>query len=84
VPVCPLALRATAQAAEPCDATAQINASDGSTRVEIASLYNLKTSTFRPYHITLNPFCNAHALLPDGRGILVGGEQQTSQPCMAI
>ena len=58
----------------------QINATDGSTRVEIASLYNLKTAAFKPYHIALNPFCGAHALLPDGRGMLVGGRPRISQP----
>ena len=42
-----------------------MQANDG-TQTEIAALYDIKTNTFEPYHITEHPFCSGHTLLPDG------------------
>lgn len=33
-------------------------------------------NTFKPFHITENPFCSAQTLLPNGQGIIVGGNLQ--------
>lgn len=48
--------------------------SGNDTWTEIASIYDLKTNTYKPFHIPEAPFCGAQTLLPDGRAIIVGGE----------
>ena len=49
--------------------------SGNDTWTEIASIYDLKTNTYKPFHIPEAPFCGAQTLLPDGRAIIVGGAQ---------
>ncbi|DBB11708.1 TPA: hypothetical protein ACH3X3_005878 [Trebouxia sp. C0006] len=44
------------------------------TWTEIAAIYNTVSNTFEPFHIPEAPFCGAQTILPDGRGIIVGGE----------
>ncbi|KAA6418817.1 MAG: hypothetical protein FRX49_11174 [Trebouxia sp. A1-2] len=41
---------------------------------ECGAMYNTSTNTFVPLHIAENPFCGAQALLPDGQGVVVGGD----------
>lgn len=40
---------------------------------QYASIYNLTSNTFKPFYIRELAFCGGHALLPDGRGLIVGG-----------
>ena len=47
---------------------------DNGTQTEVAALYNMSDNTFVPFHIPESPFCSGHTLLPDGRGLVIGGE----------
>lgn len=47
---------------------------DNGTQTEVAALYNMTDNTFVPFHIPESPFCSGHTLLPDGRGLVIGGE----------
>ncbi|KAL0048241.1 hypothetical protein WJX82_010870 [Trebouxia sp. C0006] len=44
------------------------------TQPESGALYNTSTNTFVPLHIAENPFCGAQTLLPNGQGVVVGGD----------
>ena len=44
------------------------------TQTELAAIYNMTDNTFVPFHIPESPFCSGHLLLPDGRGLVIGGE----------
>lgn len=48
---------------------------DNGTQSETASLYNLTDNTFKPFHMTELAEAGGHVLLPDGRGLIVGGQQ---------
>lgn len=43
-------------------------------QAEIAAIYNSTSNTFRPFHMKEHPFCSGQTLLPNGQGIIVGGE----------
>ena len=43
------------------------------TQSETAAIYNLTSNTYQPFHITEEAEAGGHVLLPDGRGIIVGG-----------
>ncbi len=47
---------------------------DDGTQTEIAAVYNMTSNTFVPFHIPESPFCAGHTLLPDGRGLVLGGK----------
>ncbi|KAL0048178.1 hypothetical protein WJX82_009358 [Trebouxia sp. C0006] len=47
---------------------------DNGTQTEVAALYNMTDNTFVPFHIPESPFCSGHTLLPDGRGLVIGGD----------
>lgn len=46
---------------------------DNGTQSETASIYNLTSNTYQPFHITEEAEAGGHVLLPDGRGIIIGG-----------
>nr|QOL01228.1 putative extracellular protein TR9_036 [Trebouxia lynnae] len=46
---------------------------DNGTQSETAALYNMSSNTFTPFHITEEAEAAGHILLPDGRGLIVGG-----------
>ena len=46
---------------------------DNGTQSETAALYNLSSNTYTPFHITEEAEAAGHILLPDGRGLIVGG-----------
>lgn len=46
---------------------------DGGTQSEVAAIYNTSSNTFTPYHVPHLAEAAGHILLPDGRGLIVGG-----------
>ena len=46
---------------------------DGGTQSEVAAIYNLTSNTFTPYHVPQLAEASGHILLPDGRGLIIGG-----------
>lgn len=46
---------------------------DGGTQSEVAAIYNTSSSTFTPYHVPQLAEAAGHILLPDGRGLIIGG-----------
>ena len=54
------------------------------TWTEIAAIYNTVSNTFEPFHIPEAPFCGAQTILPDGRGIIVGGKQFAPGICCGL
>ena len=57
---------------------------DNGTQSETAALYNLSSNTYTPFHITEEAEAGGHILLPDGRGLIVGGvpTYSTCLPCL--
>jgi hypothetical protein len=47
---------------------------DNGTQTEVAAIYNMTSNAFVPFHIPESPFCAGHLLLPDGKGLVIGGE----------
>ena len=57
---------------------------DNGTQSETAPIYNLTSNTFKPFHITEEAEASGTVLLPDGRGLLVGGERaQNLEYCVS-
>ena len=54
-------------------ATMHMHVANG-TQSEVAAIYNLTSNTFTPFHIAEAPQSSGHILLPDGQGLIVGGE----------
>ena len=48
---------------------------DNGTQSETAALYNLTSNTYTPFHLPELAEAGGHVLLPDGRGLIVGGMQ---------
>ena len=46
---------------------------DGGTQSEVAAMYNTSSNTFTPYHVPQLAEAAGHILLPDGRGLIIGG-----------
>ncbi len=46
---------------------------DGGTQSEVAAIYNTSSNTFTPYHVPQLAEAAGHVLLPDGRGLIIGG-----------
>ena len=46
---------------------------ENGTQSEVAALYNMTSNTYTPFHITELPEAAGHLLLPDGRGLIIGG-----------
>ncbi len=46
---------------------------DGGTQSEVAAIYNTSSNTFTPYHVPQLAEAAGHILLPDGRGLIIGG-----------
>ncbi|KAK9825584.1 hypothetical protein WJX74_007675 [Apatococcus lobatus] len=43
---------------------------------DIAALLDLFTMTFERFHITESPFCSGHVIMPNGLGLIVGGDNE--------
>ncbi|KAK9863993.1 hypothetical protein WJX84_007490 [Apatococcus fuscideae] len=41
---------------------------------EIAAVFNVQSNTFVPFHITESPFCSGHLIMPNGQGLIAGGD----------
>lgn len=46
---------------------------DNGTQSEVAAIYNLTSNTYTPYHVPQLAEAGGHVLLPDGRGLIIGG-----------
>ena len=47
---------------------------DNGTQSEVAAIYNLTSNTYTPYHVPQLAEASGHVLLPDGRGLIIGGD----------
>ena len=54
------------------------------TQSEVAAIYNMTSNTYVPFHIAEAPQASGHILLPDGRGLIVGGETSALAPSTAM
>ena len=54
------------------------------TQSEVAAIYNMTSNTYVPFHIAEAPQASGHILLPDGRGLIVGGETSAPAPSNAF
>ena len=45
---------------------------NGNGGTEIASVYNIATQTFTPFHFSTNAFCAGHSVAQDGTAIIAG------------
>lgn len=44
----------------------------GNGLTEIASVYDIATQSFTPFHFSTNAFCAAHVAAPDGSVVIAG------------
>ena len=45
---------------------------NGNGETEIASVYDIATETFTPFHFSTNAFCAGHSVAQDGTAIIAG------------
>lgn len=52
----------------------------GNGETEIASVYDIATQTFTPFHFSTNAFCAGHSVAQDGTAIIAGGDNLNLVP----